>query len=44
MPSYTITVSTENAAQIIAALEDRREGLVGEQGTDRQLHIAWLKG
>lgn len=44
MPSYTITVSTENVVRIIAALEGRREHLVGEEGTDRQLYIAWLRG
>lgn len=44
MLSYTVTGSAENFALLIAALEDRREGLVGEEGTDRELYIAWLKG
>lgn len=44
MPSYTVTGSPENFARLIAALEDRREDLVGAEGTDRQLYIAWLKG
>ena len=42
MPSYTITVSAEKAARIIAALEDRRDE--DEPETDRELYIAWLKG
>lgn len=44
MPSYTVSGTAEKFAQIIAALEDRREDLVGVNGTDRQLYIAWLKG
>lgn len=44
MPSYTVTGTTENFVRLIAALENRREDLVGEAGTDRQLYIAWLKG
>ena len=44
MPSYTVTVSSENATRIMAALADRREDLVGEEGTDRQLYAAWLRG
>ena len=44
MPTYTVTGSTDNFARLIAAIEDRREDLVGEDGTDRELYIAWLKG
>lgn len=44
MPSKTISTSAQNFARIIAALENRREDLVGENGTDSQLYIAWLKG
>jgi hypothetical protein len=43
MPSKTISTSDANFARIIAALKDRREGLVGKDGTDAQLYIAWLK-
>ncbi len=44
MPSYTVTGTTENFARLIAALESKREDLVGEGGTDAQLYIAWLRG
>lgn len=44
MPSYTITGTAEKFARFIPAIEDMREDLVGEEGTDRQLYIAWLKG
>lgn len=44
MPSYTLSGTAEKFAKIIAALENRREGLVGVDGTDRQLYIAWLEG
>jgi hypothetical protein len=44
MPSYEISGTAEKFAQVIAALEDIREDLVGEGGTDAQLYKAWLKG
>ena len=42
MPSYTITVSTENATRIKNAIEARLERDDGE--TDRQMFDRWLRG
>ena len=44
MPSYTVSGTAEQFTRVIAALEDRREDLVGEEGTDRELYAAWLRG
>lgn len=42
MPSYTLTVSTENATRITNAIEDQFEREGGE--TERQMFDRWLKG
>lgn len=37
-------ISATNFARVIKALADRREELVGERGTDRELYMAWMEG
>ncbi len=44
MLSKTTNISDANFARVIKALADRREGLVGEHGTDDELYAAWLEG